>query len=541
MNKAQNIRLSILETTDVHGSFFPYDLVNQRTPEGSLMQVYTYVQKLRKADSSQVILLDNGDILQGSPVVFYANFISKDKVHLLAQLMNDLGYDAQTIGNHDIEAGHPVYDHYRSGLNFPLLAANAISPSSGESYFQAYHIIHRKGVKIAVLGLITPAIPQWLPEELWAGMAFDDMIENAAKWVKIIQEKEKPDIMVGLFHAGLDASYAGADPKKSFNENASMLVAQQVPGFDIIFSGHDHQKQIIKIRNRDSAEVLVLNAGAYARQIAKADVQLKWNAHTQSYQKIITGSLVEMNRLTPDSGLLQKYLPWFNDTKQFVEEEITELSTDLHADEALNGPSAFVDMIHQAQLDLSGADVSFAAPFSIYAVLKAGIFTRAQLFQLYRFENYLCTIKLSGKEIDAYLEFSTDLWFDTLKNPDGTWLLKNNDYSEFKNPYYNFDSGAGLRYQINPSAAKGNRVNIISMADGSPLIADKMYRVVLNSYRANGGGGHLLKGVGLSKEELNERIISCDSQDFRNRLGNWLATQKRPFTPKSLNLWTMEK
>ncbi|RLD40621.1 MAG: bifunctional metallophosphatase/5'-nucleotidase, partial [Bacteroidetes bacterium] len=118
----EQISISIIETTDVHGSFFPFDYVRDKTRSGSLASVYTYVDSLRNSNNN-VILLDNGDILQGTPAIYYANYISDAKEHPLSQIMNFMHYEAATVGNHDIEAGHEVYDKYRAQLNFPLLAA----------------------------------------------------------------------------------------------------------------------------------------------------------------------------------------------------------------------------------------------------------------------------------------------------------------------------------------------------------------------------------------------------------------------------------
>ncbi len=538
-----DINISIIETTDVHGRFFPFDLVKQKESKGSLSQVFSYIQALRKHDSISVVLLDNGDLLQGTPIVYYANYVNKDSCEVVAEMLNFMQYDAQTVGNHDIEAGHGVYDSYREALDFPLLAANAIDSISGEPYFKPYTIIERQGVKIAILGLITPSIPNWLPESLWSGIYFEDMVESARKWMKIIKEKEKPEIIVGLFHAGLNAEYGGADPNAALNENASLLVAKQVAGFDIIFSGHDHHKTTMIIKNIDSAEVLILNAGSHANNIAQANIKLQWNDQNQSYEKAFSASLVSMENILPDSNFLSTFDWWFDSAKVYVEEEIAFLDTDIKAQEALYGPSAFVDMIHQAQLDISGADISFAAPFSTNTILSKGIFTRADLFKLYRYENFLCTIELSGAEIKKYLEYSTDLWFDSVLNSEGNMLLlnaesdKNNRYLNLKNAYYNFDSGAGLRYLVYPNLPKGSKISIVSMADNYPFDMEKVYTVVMNSYRVNGGGGHLTKGVGLSKQELKSRFVKCSKDDFRNLLGEWLSKQSQPYQPKSFNTW----
>lgn len=206
---AQIINLKIVETSDVHGAIFPSDLRNDRPFSSSLAQVMTYLRQERAKDDQQLILLDNGDILQGDPIVYYYNFEKTNTTHIYADVMNFMQYDAGTVGNHDIEAGHDVYDKFNKELTFPWLAANIVRTSDGKPYFKPYTMIERAGVRIAVLGLITPSIPNWLPEKIWKGMEFQDMIESAKKWVKEIKLREQPDMIIGLFHAGVDYTYAG--------------------------------------------------------------------------------------------------------------------------------------------------------------------------------------------------------------------------------------------------------------------------------------------------------------------------------------------
>ena len=171
---AQNVNLKFIETSDVHGAILPYDLVNDTTMNSSLAQVYTYVEKERQKKDQHVILMDAGDILQGDPLVYYYNYEDTSSKHIYAEAMNFMKYDVATVGNHDIETGHNVYDKFRTELNFPWLAANAINTETGKPYFQPYFITEKDGIKIAILGMITPAIPNWLPEKIWRGIEFED-------------------------------------------------------------------------------------------------------------------------------------------------------------------------------------------------------------------------------------------------------------------------------------------------------------------------------------------------------------------------------
>ena len=243
----KTVSLRFIETSDVHGSFFPYDFTNRKPRQGSMARVSSYVKQLRKQYGNNVVLLDNGDILQGQPTSYFYNYIATNDINIAAEVINYLGYSAQTIGNHDIEPGHAVYDKWIKEVKCPVIACNVINKKTGKPYTQPYAILKRNGVKIAVLGMLTPAIPNWLTENIWEGLRFEDMVTSAKKWMKIIQEKEHPDVVIGLFHSGRE----GGITTNEYQEDASCAVAKQVPGFDVIMFGHDHTRfnqKIMRVR-----------------------------------------------------------------------------------------------------------------------------------------------------------------------------------------------------------------------------------------------------------------------------------------------------
>lgn len=260
MAKNKKVELRIIETSDVHGCFFPYDFINRKPKGGTLARVSSYVRTLREQYGKNVILLDNGDILQGQPTCYYCNYVKTNIPNVAAEVINYMEYDAETIGNHDVETGHPVYDKWKRELKCPLLAANVIDASSGQPYFEPYSIIERDGVKIAVLGMLTPAIPNWLNESLWKGLRFEEMISSAKKWMSHIQQKEKPDIVIGLFHSGRDGGIVTDD----YAEDASIAVAKEVPGFDIVLYGHDHTRRQEIVKNIEGKDVLCMDPSCNA-------------------------------------------------------------------------------------------------------------------------------------------------------------------------------------------------------------------------------------------------------------------------------------
>ncbi len=537
--KPDHVNLKLIETTDVHGTLFPYDFIEQTESSNSLAQVYSYVKKLRQENQGSVILLDDGDYLQGQPCVYYYNFEDTVDPHVGAQVFNYMAYDAACVGNHDIETGHAVYDRFRKQLKMPYLAANAINVKTGEPYFEPYTIIEKKGIRIAVLGLITPGIHNWLPEKLWSGIDFQDMIETAKKWVPIIQQKENPDLLVGLFHSGVNPMYDNANHDDYMNENAAKLVAEKVPGFDIVLAGHDHLKCNEKVVNVNGDTVLLLNPGSHSRAVAYMSIDFNLEKKNDRYNKTIHGDLVSMMEQEPDSGFMATFSKPIQLVKDYVHKQIGEFSATMDSKYSYFGNSSFMDFIQTVQLDATHADVSFASPLSYRSKIEKGPIYVGDLFKLYKYENQLYTIALTGKEIDGFLEYSFNLWFNQMKSKDDHLLkLKENEKGKwvFVNKYYNFASAAGIDYIVNVSKPEGHKVHILGFNNGHPFYSDSTYKVAVNSYRANGGGGHLTLGAGIAPEDIKLRYIDATEYDIRHLIMKWIE-EKKVINPQESTNW----
>lgn len=530
-------KIKILQTSDVHGNFFPYDFINRCPESGSLARIHTYVENQRKIYGDNLILIDNGDILQGQPTVYYYNFINTNTPHICAEMLNFMGYDLGNMGNHDIETGHNVYDRWIEQCNFPILGANIIDTATGKPYLTPYKTFERNGYKIAVLGLITPAIPAWLPETLWSGLRFDDMEESARKWVKIIQDNENPDIIIGVFHSGRDSS------KKTgkWNENASLDIARNIPGFDIVLMGHDHQLFCQQIKSTNNKNVATLNPGGGANYIS--DITITFTNDGKTKDSTIEIQMVSIKDIEPSQAFMNHFKSQYNDVEKFVLQKIGTITEKLDTRQAYFGPSTFVDFIHSLQLSISGADISFAAPLSFDATINKGDIYMSDMFNLYKYENMLYVMNLTGKEIKDYLEYSYYIWTNQMTGPNDNLLkLKeaptgdDKSRSVFVYPSYNFDSAAGIIYTVDVTKPKGEKITIISLADGTPFDPNRMYRVALNSYRGNGGGEILTKGAGIPQDQLASRIVSATDKDLRYYLMEYIK-QKGTLTPQALNQW----
>lgn len=514
----QETHICLAVTTDVHGMIFPYDFISRKPADNSLAHIYSYVEDKLLREDTVFFLLDNGDFLQGQPTVYYYNFVDTFSPHLSARVMNKMGYVAGTVGNHDIETGPAVYNRVRSESDFPWLAANAINTQSGEPYFEPYTILKAGRKKIAVLGLITPGIPEWLPENLWPGMEFRDMVETAREWIPKILEKEKPDLMVGLFHSGTDASYGG-NPEPYLNQNAVMLVAENVPGFDVIFAGHDHKVSLRNVACINGDSVLVIDPGSHGRFAGEINVTFDKNGIRK-----LQGENISMKDFEPSKDFQEEFSKEREIISLYLEDTITWLEEKMTGSDALYGPSPMISLIHQVQMELSGANLSFTAPLSIRATLEKGPLLVSDMFKLYRFENMLYSMELSGYEIDGFLEHAAGLWFSTMQGPEDKLLLYRNDGSgQLANPYYNFSSAAGINYTIDVSKEPGERVSILGFTNGDPFLPEKTYNVAVNSYRGNGGGGHLTSGAGIPADELSDRISWSTDKDLRYHLMDYLG------------------
>ena len=514
--KQKTVTLRFIETSDVHGSFFPYDFINRKPKQGSMARVSTYVNKLRKELGKNVILLENGDILQGQPTCYYYNFIDTESTNVAAEVINYMQYDAETFGNHDVETGHAVYDKWIREVKCPMLGANIIDTKTEKPYIAPYTILEREGVKIAVLGMLTPAIPNWLTEDIWSGLRFEEMVSCAKRWMDYLQEHEHPDVVVGLFHSGKDGGIVTDD----YEEDASLRVAKEVPGFDIVFFGHDHTRHNSIITNCEGKSVVCLDPANNAMTVADATVELTLKKG-KVIEKKTTGSLVDVVNEPLDEAFMEFFKPQMEKVNAFVNRPIGEFKNSIYTRDCFFGNSAFNDFILNLQLQITGADISFNAPLSFDASIKAGPVYVSDMFNLYKFENQLYVMRLTGEEIRRHLEMSYDMWVNTMQSPDDhLLLLSENTYGDqqrlgFKNFSFNFDSAAGIDYEVDVTKPDGQKVRILQMSNGEPFEESRWYKVAVNSYRGNGGGELLTRGAGIPRDSLQGRIIWRSERDQR--------------------------
>lgn len=500
-------RVHIVATNDVHGHFFD-SLYTGGGTQTSLAQVASYVKGMK---DSSLVLIDVGDVLQGDNAAYYFNYVDTSGRHLFTEVARYLGYDAAVPGNHDIETGHPVYDRIAAGLGIPYLAANMFREDDGKVYFDEYAVVSRCGLKIAVIGFTNPNVKGWLPEELWEGLSFETVHSCAQEVVDRVRRSEDPDIVVVAMHSGT------GDGREDSIENEGLLCLEELKGVDFVFCAHDHSSKVIpcyrNVGGRDSLVSVLLNGGSHCREVAHAvaDVTVR---DGKVVSRRLSGTLENMSDVEPDAGYRERFRDEFKAVRDFTVRPVGNLAGDIVTNEAFMGRSFYTDLLHAVQLYPGDADVSFAAPLTFNGRIPAGVIDFQGLFTIYPFENQLYIVSMTGREIKDALEYSYDGWIGrdgsqgkVLRIARGKDKRSGAQKYHFLGRTYNFDSAAGLVYEVDVTAAKGRRVRISSLADGRPFCEDSLYRVAMTSYRASGGGG-ILKAAGVDTDRIMERVVA---------------------------------
>ena len=493
----------VLTTNDVHGHYFDSLYVSDGTAN-SLMNVSWYADSIRVADGAEnVILLDAGDCLQGDNAAYYYNYVDTLSKHVYARMVEYIGYDSVVVGNHDIETGHPVYDRMVKSMKVPFLAANAIRTDNGKPYFQEYVTLKRHGLNVTIIGFTNPNIKGWLSPGLWFGMEFESLLPYAQETVDRIKAKEKSDVVIVAVHAGTGRGDGAV------LESQGLDLFQSLEGVDFVICAHDHRPVVHK---NDS--ICLINAGSHCRSLGYGTVTLTVEGG-KVVAKSVDAELLQMDKKNVNVQMQREFQADYEAVKAFTLQKVGTLKADLHTRDAYRGMSDYINLVHTLSIGCTPAQISFAAPLTFDGSIKAGTLVYNDLFTIYPYENQLFVVKMSGEEIKNYLEYSYDMWINTIDSADDR-LLKIVNHGDprtglkrwsFVNRSYNFDSAAGLVYTVDVTKPYGSRVNIESLADGSAFETAATYNVAMTSYRASGGGGLMREGAGIDTDKIEERVV----------------------------------
>jgi len=500
-SSSKRIHIVILGTTDLHGNLFPVDYYTNRADNRGLAKISTLIKQVRQ-ENENLLLIDSGDTIQGTPLEYYHNKKNNQPPDPIMLAMNALNYDSMTVGNHEYNFGLKVLEKARGEANFPWLSANTYDKGTSQTHYKPYIIKEIVGVRIGVLGLTTPGIPNWENAPNYAGLEFREPLSEAQKWVPVLRGKERVDIVVIAMHMGLeqDLRTGEINPGQVPNENRAVAIAKQVPGIDLIFMGHTHRDVPSMVING----VQLIQANYWGRHLARADLYLEnEGAHWRVFA-LLARTIAMDDRMTPDQELLKIGGPYDRETQAWLSRAIGESAAELTAVEARFRDTAILDLIQRVQLEAGKADVSMAAVFNPEARMAKGPVTVREIAGLYVYENTLVVLEVTGQQLKDALEHSAKYYrpYEPGKSPA--------ELVDEKIPAYNFDIAEGVSYVLNIAKPMGQRIENLQF-QGKPLSPTQKLRLATNNYRVNGGGGYTMyKGAPVvyrSSEEIRELII----------------------------------
>lgn len=500
--------LSLVTTGDGHGSWFSKPFSDKGSARGSLMDQSQYVTDLRaEKGEDNVILVDAGDNFLGSNATFYYDYADTLSPYLYPKLAAYMKYDAVIAGHCDFEAGHGVYDRAAEGFRkegIPFLAGNVVRTDNGKRYFRTGTIVKKNGVKVAILGYTNADNAALMDRSAYTGLEFKSLTPLAQEDVDVFRKKYKPQIVVVVAHTAIGKGEGNNTEKQGLD------LFESLRDVDFLVTAHDHSNKVMK---RDS--IVLMSSGKSGQYVGYGEVKLLVKGGKVISRELDAKSVSLSNDKT-DAAMEIAFEDEFNAVKTFSCSKIGSVKKDLVSREFYSGQCDYLNFLHALALTYCPMDISLTSTLLIDGKISAGDVTFNDLKTLYPYGNKLVVLKLSGEEIKKYLEASYDLWIETVSGPEAEHILRIKQAKDWgtgqmvwklaKSPA-NFDSAAGIDYTVDVTKPYGERVNIQSIADGSPFEMSKMYCVGITSYRSTGAGG-LLKAAGLlSAEEVESRTI----------------------------------
>ncbi|MGL5336229.1 MAG: bifunctional 2',3'-cyclic-nucleotide 2'-phosphodiesterase/3'-nucleotidase, partial [Enterovibrio sp.] len=577
-----DIELRLIETSDIHSNLLGFDYYkNKPINTHGLSRTAVLIQKAR-AENSNTILVDNGDLIQGSPLADYVyekhikDEWPKTQVHPAIKALNTLKYDVGNLGNHEFNYGLDFLAATLQQANYPYINANVFEPDAfkrdengaidwGKQKFTPYVIIERqvkdeKGamqtVKVGLLGLTPPQIMQWDKRNLDGKVVVADMVETAQHYVPEMRQKGA-DVVVIVAHTGI----IGGEHQQMM-ENAALPLAR-VPGIDALLLGHAHKTfpggypNIADVDNEKGtlAGIPSVMPGVWGNHLGVVDLKLSWR---NGRWQVISGrsELREVDSSVgseEDRAVVAVTKEVHEQANAWLDERLSAISAPIHSFFALVQDDPSVELINDAQrwyaenLQKDGVlakpwpILSAAAPFrggrngfADFTYVPKGDISLRNVADLYVFSNTLQVVEINGAMLKEWLEMSATMFNQIdAKNTQPQWLISSK-YAPF-----NFDMIDGVTYQIDITKParydeKGDVINednrIYNLSfNGSPVSPEQMFYVVTNNYRANGGGNF----PGINKSV----IVHEDALENREVLTQYLKMRKGGFDPKADNNW----
>ncbi len=522
-NPPGKVHLTLLGTTDLHGNIEPVDYYADRPANRGLARIATLIRRVRSAERN-LLLLDSGDTIQGTPLAYY--FARKDtrKPNPTIAVMNALGYDAMATGNHEFNFGLGVLWKAKREARFPLLAANIRQEYKDDvKYFRPYIVKNVAGVRVGIVGFITPGVPRWEIPAHYRGYQFEPIVDAARRVIPEV--RKQADLVVVVAHSGLERNPDTGEP---FNpdqvpgENAMYALAEQAPGIDLILFGHTHRELPETFVNG----VLLAQAKNWGQSLARVDIEMEPDGQGHWRVSSKHSTTIPVTEAVPaDPEVLKLAEPYHQATQKYLDSVVATCATALDGSTARYEDHPLVDLIHKVQMEYGRADVSLATMFYPQVRIPAGKVTVRQIAALYIYENTLYTVEMSGAQLKEALEHAASFFPAWPFPPGQTPRL----------PGYSADSAEGVSYVLDLTQPVGQRIRELTYK-GKRLDPAAKLRVAVNNYRYTGGGRYdVLKGLPVayrSPQEVRELIIEYVSRTGvipATADGNWRIEPREAF------------
>lgn len=493
-DRKDTVEIQILATSDMHGKFVPYDYaLNEESMSGSVAQVASAVKELR---NDNTLMIDVGDVIQDNS----ADLFIEDEIHPMILAMNTIGYDVCVTGNHEYNYGMDTLKRILSQNKAKILTANVFD-KDGNAIADPYVIVERGGVKIGIIGMVTPNITKWDAVNL-EGCTVTNPVEETKK--AIAELDGKVDLLIGVAHMGEGNEYGVPD-------SGVTDLAEKCPELDVILAAHEHKL----VEGNYINDVLVVENKNSAQTMAQINITLEKDKDGRYEVTDRTSKSISISDYEPDPGLLAKLASYDERAKEVANTIIGKLEGGNLAPEneipgipqATIEDTAMLDLINQVQMYYTGADVSAAALFNEDSNLKAGDIKKSDVSLIYKYTNTLYKLKMTGKQLRTYMEWSVG-YYNTYKDGDLT-ISFNPDIRMF-----NYDMFAGVNYDINVSKEPGSRIENLTKLDKTAVEDDDVFIVAVNNYRA----GTQLLNYGTVYQE-GEELPELLEMDVKGNIG----------------------
>lgn len=495
-NQMKQCELVILETSDIHGNIYPINYGNNQETNSGLAKIAHLIKK-EKQKHENTLLIDNGDVIQGTPLTYhYAKFLS-DKKNPMISILNSMDYDAAVIGNHEFNYGMGLLRKSVTESNFPWLSANILSEETDEPVFGRPYFVKEfdNGLRVAVLGVTTHYIPNWENPNHIEGLQFEDAFETTKKWIKFLQEHEKYDLLVVSYHGGFERDLASGEATESLTgENQGYRLCHEAEGIDVLLTGHQHRRIAEQVNG-----VLVVQPGFNGQALGKAAIQFQF---VGGQWKVIskTAEIVEIDgEVAAEEDILALAEESERKTQVWLDQPIGEIIGDMSIQDAFEvrlEDHPLIEFINKVQMDAAGVDISNTALFHNESPGFAPHVTMRDIVSNYIYPNTLKVIRISGQDIKDALEKCATYFIVDEQNE----INVNPAFVEPKPQHYNYDMWEGIEYELNISKPVGSRVVKLNYKE-KPMELSKQYDVVMNNYRAGGGGDYeMFKGKPVIKD-----------------------------------------